>query len=964
MANSPSSAVKSTRITEAPEKLETFQKAFLLEAGKLLSSSLDYEKTLSAVADLVVPRLADYCSINIVKEDGSVPPLAIAHTDPAKAQQGWQFQKLYPPRVDVPSGLATVLATRKPLLISEVTEEVLKPFARDEQHMRSILDLGLRSLIVTPLIARDEVLGAVTLVSTQDGKRYRESDVQFAMELSNRAAMAIDNARLYRELQRVAQEKEEALTMLHEVLRQMPFGVTITNPSGDVLLRNDIANEFWKTTHLHPNGKAEWSNYFNAFHPDGRVVKKDEWPIMRALNTGRPVLDEEFEIKKVDGQRSVLSVNASPIRDKAGNVIAGAVVFEDITTKKSAESALKDSEAKFRTLAEVAPCSIFIHDGERLLYSNRATSEITGYGKEELLDRSFWSMLHPDSVPYIRERMRLRAEGRSVPEQFEAKIVTKTGVTKTIEFNGALFDFEGKQAVICIALDITERHQAEEELQRNRERIRLASESAGIATWEWNIRENTVNWSPELPRVIGMGEGASLGSTFDSLLSHVHPDDKTHLRESIERAAAEHHDLNVEFRTLRGEECCGWAFAKAKIFYGSDGTPETMVGVAVDITGSKAAEQAMRETEERFRVTFNQAAVGMAHVSLDGTLLMINHKLAEIFGYDEEEIFGHRFHEFTHPEDLPGNVEKLESMLAGECSSYKLEKRYIRKNGTQIWAQVTSSLVKDEQGAPKYIIAVIEDITERRFSAEALRNSEKLAATGRLAASIAHEINNPLEAVTNLLYLLEQNKSLDVAAKGYTRMAQEEIGRVAHIARQTLGFYRDSTSVESVRLTSLMDDVLSLFDRKIRTSDVTVVKEYETDMAVEAMPGEIRQVLSNLLANALDAAGKKGKLRVRVSRARNWSGRGIRGVRVSIADNGVGIAPQNREHLFEPFFTTKGAKGTGLGLWVTRGMVEKHSGSIRVWSSTSPTRRGTVFSIFLPLKQKRGPAVVSSRRVN
>src|SRR4029079_6650992 len=168
------------------------------------------------------------------------------------------------------------------------------------------------------------------------------SDVQFAMELSNRAAMAIDNARLYRELQRVAQEKEEALTMFHEVLRQMPFGVTITNPSGDVLLRNDIANEFWKTTHLHPNGKAEWSNYFNAFHPDGRVVKKDEWPIMRALNTGRPVLDEEFEIKKVEGQRTVLSVNASPIRDKAGNVIAGAVVVEDITTKKSAEGALKD----------------------------------------------------------------------------------------------------------------------------------------------------------------------------------------------------------------------------------------------------------------------------------------------------------------------------------------------------------------------------------------------------------------------------------------------------------------------------------------------------------------------------------------------------------------------------------------------------------------------------------------------
>jgi signal transduction histidine kinase len=160
-----------------------------------------------------------------------------------------------------------------------------------------------------------------------------------------------------------------------------------------------------------------------------------------------------------------------------------------------------------------------------------------------------------------------------------------------------------------------------------------------------------------------------------------------------------------------------------------------------------------------------------------------------------------------------------------------------------------------------------------------------------------------------------------------------------------------------------MDDVLSLFDRKIRITEVTVTKDYETDVAVDAMPGEIRQVLSNLLANALDAAGKKGKLRIRVSRARNWAARGGRGVRVSIADNGVGIAPPNREHLFEPFFTTKGAKGTGLGLWVTRGMIEKHTGNIRVWSSTSPSRRGTVFSIFLPLKQKRS-TMAGPRRVN
>ena len=962
MANSNSSAQRSPLVPDAPENMESFHKAFLLEAGKLLSSSLNYEETLGAVSELLVPRFADFCSINMLAEDGSLPPLAIVHCDPTKAELGKKLQSTYPPRTGMPSGISNVVETQQPLLISKVDAERIRPFARDDQHLQAILQLGMSSVMIVPLTARDHVFGTLSLVWTDSGKAYTETDLQFAMELANRAAMAIDNARLHRELQRIAHEKEEALSTLHQVLQQMPFGVTVTNASGDVLLRNEVANEFWRTTDLHPHGKANWSNYFNALRPDGTMMQKDDWPVMRALTSGQAILGEELPLKKLDGQPCVLSVNASPIRDKAGKIIAGVVVFEDITSKQTAERALKDSEAKFRTLAEVAPCSIFIHDGEKLLYSNRATSEITGYPKEELLNRSFWTMLHPDSLAYIRERMRLRGEGKPVPEQFEAKIVTKNGVTKTIEFNGSLFDYEGKQAVICIALDITDRRRAEEELQRNRERIRLTSESAGIASWEWNIRENTFTWSADLPRVLGLHDATTLGSAFDSLLAQVHPEDRTRVRESIERAASEHHDLNVEFRTARAETL-GWAFAKAKIFYDASGTPESMVGVAVDITGTKAAERAMRETEERFRVTFNQAAVGMAHVALDGTLLMVNHKLAEIFGYDEEEIFGHRFHEFTHPDDLPANVEKLNSMLAGDYTSYKIEKRYVRKNGSQIWAQVTSSLVKDEQGAPKYIIAVIEDITERRFAAEALRNSEKLAATGRLAASIAHEINNPLEAVTNLLYLLEQNKSLDVAAKGFTRMAQEEIGRVAHIARQTLGFYRDSTSVESVRITSLMDDVLSLFERKMRTSYVSVDKEYKTDIAIEAMPGEIRQVLSNLLANALDAAGKKGKLRVRVSRGRSWTGRGVRGVRVSIADNGVGIASENRDRLFEPFFTTKGAKGTGLGLWVTRGMIEKHSGTIRVWSSTSPARRGTVFSIFLPLKQKR-PAVVASKRIN
>jgi PAS domain S-box-containing protein len=388
------------------------------------------------------------------------------------------------------------------------------------------------------------------------------------------------------------------------------------------------------------------------------------------------------------------------------------------------------------------------------------------------------------------------------------------------------------------------------------------------------------------------------------------------------------------------------------MFYHGGGQPERMVGVVIDITGDKVAEAALRESEERFRVTFNQAAVGMCQVATDGTLLMVNQKMAEILGYGKDELVGRKFHEFTHPDDISSSVEKFDAMLAGQISAYMLETRYIRPDGTQPWAQVTASLVRDPQGDAKYMVAAVEDITERRRAAEALRNSERLAATGRLAASIAHEINNPLEAVTNLLYLLEQNKSLDDSARGYATMAQEEVSRVAHIARQTLGFYRDSTRIEAVQVSRLVDEVVGLFAAKVRTNEVDLRKELEADAPIDAFPGELRQVFSNLLANALDAVGKKGKLRIRIYPARNLRNRSQRGVRVTIADNGPGISPDVVERIFEPFFTTKGAKGTGLGLWVTRGIIEKHSGTIRVWSSTRAGKSGTVFSVFLPLKQK------------
>jgi signal transduction histidine kinase len=229
--------------------------------------------------------------------------------------------------------------------------------------------------------------------------------------------------------------------------------------------------------------------------------------------------------------------------------------------------------------------------------------------------------------------------------------------------------------------------------------------------------------------------------------------------------------------------------------------------------------------------------------------------------------------------------------------------------------------------------------------------TEKLAAAGRLAATVAHEINNPLEAITNLVYLAKRDLPDAEKVKEHLVMAKRELDRVAHIARQTLGFYRDTSSPTRFNVADAIDDLLVLYERRLETRKIQVTKDYDDDAEVTALAGEIRQAVSNLLTNAMDAMPTGGTVRIRVRTAHEWGKGDLPGVRITIADSGTGIEPEHKRNLFQPFFTTKADVGTGLGLWITRGIVEKHGGTIRVKSSAG-TKHGTSFSIFIPGQRK------------
>ena len=244
-----------------------------------------------------------------------------------------------------------------------------------------------------------------------------------------------------------------------------------------------------------------------------------------------------------------------------------------------------------------------------------------------------------------------------------------------------------------------------------------------------------------------------------------------------------------------------------------------------------------------------------------------------------------------------------------------------------------------------------EYLAQRRKTEKALLQSEKLAVAGRLAASIAHEINNPLAAVTNLLFLINTSSSLE-ETKIYATTAADELARVSEISIHTLKFFRQLSKPTMVYLTEVIDSVLVLYRARLISACVSVEKDYRACPPISAMAGELRQVIVNLVGNAMDAMRKGGKLNIRVDRAREYSNGSRPGMRLTIADSGTGIPPEIKSKVFEPFTSSKGETGTGLGLWITSQIVRRHGGHIRFKSSAVPPSTGTVFSIFLPVQTR------------
>ncbi len=742
---------------------------------------------------------------------------------------------------------------------------------------------------------------------------------------------------------KAAEERRDELTnRFDQVLEATSDAVFSLDRNYNFIFLNRRANQL-----LQPVsdllGKNIWQQFPGTVY-EGSPFQEN---YRRAMDEGIPGHFEAFYAAPFNFW---LHVEAQPSAD---GII---VFFRDITAERGTIDALRTSENRYRVLTELNPQLIFTSDpAGQITFANQSLLNFIGMPQPGPgLQASWLSAILPEDRDHVAQswinslRTGIKYTGqarvrRAADGQHRWLDMTALPIR---DANGVI------QSWLGVASDIHDQKTATEALAASETRYRILTDLNPQFIWMGAPDGRVIYANQRFLEYIG---SQFAPDDSDRWLKAFDPADRDRVNHVWSRSVSTGIDYDIEARLVRDADGTSrWFSLRASPVRDDTGAVLHWLGVAIDIHDSRSFAATLHQKQlqtERQRAElesiYENTPVGLALFDpVTFRYLRINDELAKMMGLPKDQIIGRSVLEVAP--GLASIGELFRQVSTGKpVRDYILEEELSAEPGARRTWNVNYFPVYDNTGNLTGITTASLEITQQKRTEAALVQSEKLAAVGRLASSISHEINNPLEAITNLLYLVSVDQGLPPDLKVYVNMAQSELSRVSQIATQTLRFHRQAVRPTSVTAAQLVDAVLNLYQGRLANSGIHVEASYSTSTSILCFENDIRQVLNNLIANAIDAMRTGGRL---VARAHDTTDipTGRRGIRITIADTGHGMSPSTLRRLFEPFFTTKDLNGTGLGLWISHGIVGRHQGRLHVRSTQHPVHHGTVFTLFLP----------------
>lgn len=727
--------------------------------------------------------------------------------------------------------------------------------------------------------------------------------------------------------------------LLH-LLRHLPGAVACLDRDWYFTFCNDEAIRLFRLTPEMIRTKNHWEIF-----PE-KLGTGVEYVYRSVMENGRPAYIE-YHCTPLD---LWLDTRVLPIEDGI------AIYCHDVTDRKGAEL-LRDTAARRLTqvLEATTDAVASINRHGNFTFLNRRAKELLS-AKGNLVGKNAWA-----EFPALKEQGTYRyhfdrALQQGVPSEFEEFYPEPLNLWLSIQLRP--FD----DGVVVFFRDITAPRQVSATLTRQQELLSVVQQAARVATWDIDYATGKVTF--------GAGSYPVFGHPLESLphwgafKKIVVPEFLPVIAKCTMDAIATGQVIAQEFQVRAADGGILWLESRGQVVK-ENGVPTSLRGITIDIHDRKKGEEALKlrqvETERQraeLETIYKTAPIGLSLFDpVDFRYLRVNDRQVETIGLPREQILGRPI---TDIAPINGIVDLFRQAVSGHpVKNHLIEGELPARPGEHRYWNVSYSPVHNSDGTVAAMAAAVLEVTNQKKAEAALVQSEKLAAVGRLASSISHEINNPLEAITNLLYLIGLDAELPDNLRAYVNAAQNELSRVCQIATQTLRFHRQAVRATRVTAADLVDAVLKLYAGRLFNSGVTVEASYASATPIFCFENDIRQVLNNLIANSIDAMRQGGRLVIRAHDAKHYCAEhpeGIDGVRIAIADTGNGMSPTVRARIFEPFYTTKDLNGTGLGLWISQDIVQRHQGHLTFRTTEDPVHHGTVFSLFLPLAEKAAPS--------